>query len=371
MYINFWYPVCTSEELTRDEPLQVTLLEMPLVAFRDSENRPHVLSDTCVHRGGSLSRGKIEGDCVQCPYHGWQFGGDGHCRLIPSLPDSKPPARAKVDSYPTEERYGIVFAFLGDLSADERPPLYEIPEYGQDGWRASNTVILNINCYFERSMENGLDPAHNQFVHPAQGFPPMLMDTFEVSENEWGGRFDMKFGDPNLDMTVLAKDQGQSGQFRAASWFHGPNVLVTKIWITDTGNLVQYFYEAPIDRHHTRIYFINMRNIMLDPEKDEQIMQVNLRVTGEDIEVLEALNPVRTPPSLTREIMTPSDECVVRFREWTKRWESAGWRIDMKSLEASRGDVAYAIPSPDRRTEGNWVLQPVPLVEPAETAREA
>jgi phenylpropionate dioxygenase-like ring-hydroxylating dioxygenase large terminal subunit len=38
-----------------------------------------------------------------------------------------PPTRAKVDSYPTVEKYGIVFAFLGDLPEAERPPMLEIP----------------------------------------------------------------------------------------------------------------------------------------------------------------------------------------------------------------------------------------------------
>jgi nitrite reductase/ring-hydroxylating ferredoxin subunit/uncharacterized membrane protein len=33
----------------------------------------HALSDTCVHRGGSLADGELVGDCVQCPLHGSQF----------------------------------------------------------------------------------------------------------------------------------------------------------------------------------------------------------------------------------------------------------------------------------------------------------
>jgi phenylpropionate dioxygenase-like ring-hydroxylating dioxygenase large terminal subunit len=51
----------------------------------------------------------------------------------------KPPARAKVDSYPVIEKYDIIFAFLGDLSEEERPGLYEIEEYEAEGWRANET----------------------------------------------------------------------------------------------------------------------------------------------------------------------------------------------------------------------------------------
>jgi nitrite reductase/ring-hydroxylating ferredoxin subunit len=39
-----------------------------LVARRGG--RVHALSNTCVHRGGSLADGELTGDCVKCPLHG-------------------------------------------------------------------------------------------------------------------------------------------------------------------------------------------------------------------------------------------------------------------------------------------------------------
>ena len=43
MYINFWYPVCLSEEL-KEEPLKVTILGLDFVAFRDSERVKPIVS---------------------------------------------------------------------------------------------------------------------------------------------------------------------------------------------------------------------------------------------------------------------------------------------------------------------------------------
>ncbi|MGI9289975.1 MAG: Rieske 2Fe-2S domain-containing protein [Gammaproteobacteria bacterium] len=365
MYINFWYPVCTADELGSEEPLQVQLLGLKYVAFRDSEGKAHVLSDTCIHRGGSLSHGKVKGDCVECPYHGWQFNAEGKCQLIPSEADKKPPARAKVDAYPTEERYGIVFAFLGDLSEEERPDIYNIKEYGQEGWRANKLVILNVNCYYERSVENGLDPVHNEFVHPAQGFPPMHKDTFETWEDDWGSGFQADFGDPELEKTILAKDRNVTGELRAGSWFHGPNVLVTSIFVNAASNFVQVFFEAPVDRNRTKIYFVNMRNFILEPEMDDKVIEINTGIAHEDIAILEKLYPLRTPENLTKELMTPGDGIIVSYREWLKKFEKKGWRMDQQVLKHNEGDVAYAIPSPARRESGNWVLDAVPLM-PAE-----
>ena len=31
------------------------------------------ISNTCLHRGGPLGEGDLEGTVVTCPWHGWQF----------------------------------------------------------------------------------------------------------------------------------------------------------------------------------------------------------------------------------------------------------------------------------------------------------
>ena len=83
MYINFWYPIARATEITDDKPLRVELLGMPFVAFRDGDGAAHVLADTCVHRGGSLSAGWVRDGRAICPYHGWQYRGDGTCMKVP------------------------------------------------------------------------------------------------------------------------------------------------------------------------------------------------------------------------------------------------------------------------------------------------
>ncbi len=118
MFINFWYPAMESDAL-RDEPALVKMLGMDFVLFRDADGIAHCLANTCVHRGGSLGDGKVKDGCIECPYHGWRYAGNGQCTRIPSIGRNvKNTARAKVDSYPVEEKYGLVFAFLGDLPGE-------------------------------------------------------------------------------------------------------------------------------------------------------------------------------------------------------------------------------------------------------------
>lgn len=46
----------------------------------------HAVSDVCLHRGGSLAGGPLEGDLVTCPLHFWTFSvKSGACVQVPSL----------------------------------------------------------------------------------------------------------------------------------------------------------------------------------------------------------------------------------------------------------------------------------------------
>ena len=367
MYINFWYPIARSDEVTHEAPYRAQVLCTNLVAFRDAAGGAHVISDTCIHRGGALGTGKIRGDSVECPYHGWQFDGSGKCTKIPSLGDGeKLPARAKVDAYPVREKYGIVFAFLGDLPEQERPELYDIPEYDDEAWRANELVVFDVDYYYERSVENGLDPAHNEFVHPFQGAPGMVQDfrnkPIDVNDlGPWGSQFMIPF---EREDTGLMGDnlEREPTDLKAGSGHVGPNVLITWLHLGGDNIFHQYFFEAPIDENRTRIYFVNMRKFMLEPEKDQQIIDINMKIAQEDIDVMRNLRPVRTPETLTKELLVPSDRPIVVYREFLKGWEKNGWRIDVREFNHRNGDAAFAIPSPGRRTEKNWILDEIPLV---------
>jgi phenylpropionate dioxygenase-like ring-hydroxylating dioxygenase large terminal subunit len=370
MYINFWYPMATSEEITSYEPFRTMVLGLKFVAFRDNEGEAHVLSDTCIHRGGTLGKGWVQDGCAVCPYHGWQFDGSGKCVEIPTVAKKNIPARAKVDSYPVQEKYGIVFAFLGDLPEEERPPLIDIVEWDQEGWRANQLFVFEVNGFYERSIENGLDPSHNQFVHPAQGSPEMNPDLkrkpLEMEDLPWGSKFIVEFENKSTGTEALQEQATTKvSEVYAGSGHIGPNQMITWIKFSEENKFHQYFIEQPIDENHVRIFFHNMRTFLLDPEYDGRLRKVNLVVAKEDIAIIEELDPVRTPQSPNKEVLVPSDAAIVRYREYLKEWENKGWRIDMETLRAKRGDVAYAIPCPARRTEKNWALDTVPLLPAA------
>jgi len=367
MYINFWYPIATSKEVSNEAPARAKVLGHMLVAYRDSDGVPHVMADTCVHRGGALGEGKVIGDNIQCPYHGWQYNAAGKCTHIPVLPDDAPPARAKIDAYPTEERYGIVFAFLGDLPESERPPLFEIEEYDSDGWRATEPFVYEVKAYFERVIENGLDPAHNEFVHPKQGSPGMKQDfkktPIEINPlGDYGSGFMVPFSLAKPEDSAMNKEAVNDGKtVYAGSGHFGPGVLITWLHFNEDNKFHQYSFEAPVDETTTRNFLVNTRCFILDPSHDQGVIDTNWEVAEEDIVILEKLYPQITPDTLNDELLIMTDTPVIKYREFLKDWENKGWKINRKQLIENRGVKATAIPCPDRRTEKNWVTDSVAL----------
>ncbi len=367
MFMNFWYPAETSAALGGD-PIKIRIIGQDLVIFRDADGTAHCLANTCCHRGASLAGGRVLGDCLQCPYHGWQFDGDGMCRRIPSLgPNAKIPNRARVDAYPTQERYGLVFVFLGDLPEEERPPIMEIEEYEQPGWR-STLQWFEWPFNYKRSVENGIDPAHNEFVHPTHGFSGANEDykvgPLDMRETEWGTGFFNKVLAPPLAEKRMQQESArtEAAYIDAGTGHHGVASIWTHIHPTPVMFIHQYLYEAPVDEHNTRLFLINARNFLTEPEHDERFKQRNAYVAEQDRDVLTELLPTLSPPNNITETFVASDHPIGRYREHLKDWEKRGWRIDRQAIAATRHETAYAIPSPARRVHKGWALTPVPIM---------
>ena len=56
-----------------------------LAVFRGEDGRVHALDAYCPHMGANLGAGgRVVGNCVECPFHGWKFrGDDGKCVSVP------------------------------------------------------------------------------------------------------------------------------------------------------------------------------------------------------------------------------------------------------------------------------------------------
>ena len=101
---NCWYPASWSTDLGA-VPISRIFLEEEVVLYRGASGQPVALANMCPHRFAALSKGKLHGDAIACPYHGLQFSPDGSCKHNPhgpvtgairvrSYPLAQPPCRA-------------------------------------------------------------------------------------------------------------------------------------------------------------------------------------------------------------------------------------------------------------------------------------
>uniref|UniRef100_UPI002618C28A Rieske 2Fe-2S domain-containing protein n=1 Tax=Mycobacterium sp. TaxID=1785 RepID=UPI002618C28A len=86
--VTGWFMVGWSPEFPVGEVRPLHYFGEDLVAYRDEQGELHVLEAHCKHLGAHIGHGgKVVGDCVECPFHGWRWGPDGCNKYIPYQPD--------------------------------------------------------------------------------------------------------------------------------------------------------------------------------------------------------------------------------------------------------------------------------------------
>jgi phenylpropionate dioxygenase-like ring-hydroxylating dioxygenase large terminal subunit len=174
---NTWYPAAWSDELTR-ALLPRTFLEIPVVLYRKLDGTPAAIQDTCPHRFAPLHKGTLQGDEVQCGYHGLRFDANGKCTHNPHMATAS--ANIKVRSFPVVERYGMIWIWPGDAGcADES----NVPDFSY--MTAPNSRTLSghyvTQAHYELVTDNLLDLTHTEFLHTNFLESGMLMAKRELT----------------------------------------------------------------------------------------------------------------------------------------------------------------------------------------------
>lgn len=159
---NAWYVADWTHELSIGTPMALSILDEPIVLYRNEEGEPFALEDRCVHRLAPLSLGRCEGDKIRCPYHGLLFNRDGTVAEIPG--QDMIPDHARVRSYPVVDYRGWLWVWMGDPAlADPQllPPVVALDDadytlgHGQLEYEAEARLVN----------DNLLDFSHLSYVH--------------------------------------------------------------------------------------------------------------------------------------------------------------------------------------------------------------
>lgn len=156
-----WWVAATGAEVS-SKPVSRRLLDRPVVLFRASDGIVVALEDRCAHRGAPLSRGRLLGDEIACPYHGFRYDQTGKCTHIPT--QAHIPAAMKVRRYPTCEVGPFVWIWMGEAAKADAARVPHI--FWPTDPAAMRFESYSVKqCSFAAIHENFMDLAHILFLH--------------------------------------------------------------------------------------------------------------------------------------------------------------------------------------------------------------
>jgi len=166
MLKNAWYCAALSNELEEGAVVGRKLLGQRLAFFRTSSGAVHAVAAVCPHRGADLGWGRVVGDTLQCPLHGWRFDASGRCVHVPSQPaELKIPPKAKCQKFEVREQQGVIWLWAGDAGLDVPPPPRH-EEWDDGPGRARYFEPSRLwACSFVNAVENAIDTTHIPFIH--------------------------------------------------------------------------------------------------------------------------------------------------------------------------------------------------------------
>jgi phenylpropionate dioxygenase-like ring-hydroxylating dioxygenase large terminal subunit len=169
---RYWQPLALADSCTHT-PRKIKALGEDLILFRDRKGRPGLLYPRCMHRGTSLYYGRTEEEGIRCCFHGWLFDVQGNVLQQPCEPEGgKHRDRVRQPWYPVQERYGLIFAYMGPL---ERRPV--LPRYAAiENLAADERVVAENQGYYGRGpkivpcnwlqfYETNVDQSHISILH--------------------------------------------------------------------------------------------------------------------------------------------------------------------------------------------------------------
>jgi phenylpropionate dioxygenase-like ring-hydroxylating dioxygenase large terminal subunit len=302
---QFWYPVLWSKELT-DKPMATKLLDQPIVAWR-SNGKVAAFYDLCIHLGSPLSLGWVNGDQLVCAYHGWNYGSDGSCTLIPSLPpDREIPAKARAKAFHAQERHGLIWICLDEPTQDipEFPPEFNDPNFNWEPYTSEGRWRANA----ARMIENLADFSHFPWVHAGILGDPQQPQCPAITITETEGGFQYEIDTP------VNKFRPNSAAKQCYTVILPFMVIIQRRQPGSVERHTNIYLCTPVSSNETKFYRLAGRNYR-DTKSDDELNAQHRRIFEQDKRIVESQRPDELPLDLSEELhLRGPDTAAVEYR---------------------------------------------------------
>ena len=300
---NAWYVVAQSSAI--EHSLQsLKILGEDIAFYRDSKGRPVALEDACPHRKLPLSMGQLQGDVVQCGYHGLTFDCSGRCVDAPT--QSVIPKKAVVRSYPLVEKYKLLWIWMGDPALADENKLLNISDYDNPNWGLTDGGMLQCQCHYLYLMDNLLDPSHVAWVHATSFASAGTEDTPLTIEETDTGVVVSRWITDIVPPPYYASKLSFTGKTDRLQYYEAvfPSTAINFSTYTPNGMggpnrelpentyyMRSYHFMTPIDEHSTRYHWFQHYNTDIENEEVRTALNEGARnAFEEDRVVLEAVH---------------------------------------------------------------------------------
>lgn len=242
-----WYMVDWSANLAPGEVKPLRHFDTDLVLWRpEAGGDAQVMDAICPHLGANIGYGgKVCGEDVVCPFHGWQWSRQGVNTLIPPKGEGNP--RVRMKAWHTREIDGIILVWHDVRDAE---PTWEWP--GVPAFRDTEGFYpiypYGAHCYGERAiqpqsiLENIADVEHFPYVHGAGG-PGIHVEIEADSEHHLYARFALRYG-AHGKPTWLTPNGPVDGEIEAQAWGLGLGMATARL---EDKVFPQFIAITPID----------------------------------------------------------------------------------------------------------------------------
>lgn len=269
-----WFQVAWSDEIGIGDVHRMTYFDQEMIAWRAQSGRLTVMNAYCEHLGAHLGYGgSVDGEVLQCPFHGWQWNHEGRNVCIPY--QDRPNRGRRMRTYPVVERNDSVYIWH-DLQG--REPFFDAPDIfadfgdrtAQDYYPQQRLFRQGLELHPQYVLENGVDFAHFKYVHQTPIVPVFTRHDFAEPVSY-------------VDFTITFEgDDGQSIEdvnSGVEAINGGLGIAVTKSWGMVDNRTISAV--TPVDERTSDVRF--MVYIGRTPGRDDQRAEDKARLFGEEV----------------------------------------------------------------------------------------
>jgi len=292
-----WYSVARSHELQVGEVKRVHAFDRELALYRTRSGVPVLQDAFCPHLGAHLGvEGRVVGESLRCPFHGWRFDTSGQCVEIPYC--SEIPERARIRMWPTQEKNGEIYIWFHPENSEPQYPLPDLVELDDDKWTPARYAEFEVPAHIQDIAENSCDPVHFQYVHKTPDTPPSEV-TIDAD-----GRI--------LHLRTDASQTAHPHHLHAT--VYQPGLALVRTSYAPEAEMVVYNSSQPIDSHTTLLRWTLCVRREIEDLAGDDVMNGIIAGISQDYPIW--ANKVHKH----RPVFCREDKTLVMFRKWVRQF---------------------------------------------------